>query len=406
MLNNFLKNRAVNTFLLLTVGVFGIMLFLLLLNNRFWLNDFKVMYMAAKALMNNGQVYGVPFGLGSGFYKYSPFTLLFFVPYTLFSYKIACLLHFTVITLVTAAEVVLLHNIIGKYLFGIKKQTAIILFIILFSIMLHMERELHLGNTNMILLFLSTLAVKFMLQDKFIKSGALWAIVVLTKPYLVVCLLPLLLYKKWSVIISGLGAGVVFVLGSIILVGFSKGIALYFAWVPAMLKHSDYITSTHTVYSIANTYFGIQIPVSYYAPLFVLLGFLSLGLFWYIDYRAEKNAANTIDRTKSLILNIFVLIALSPSFMLTDKEHFLFLLPLLTIIILQLQNKPKVLWITLFAIVMILYEGNSIEVIGRNMSIVFDDYGFIGIGNLIIVGTVIYLYSKKRDLWVLKKSQQ
>ncbi len=392
MLNNILKNRAVNTFILVTIGIFGIMLFFLLLNNRFWLNDFKVMYLAADALTNSKQVYGVTFGLDTGYYKYSPFTLLFFVPYTLLSFKTACLLHFFIITLVTAAEVVLLHKIIDKHLFGVKKITTGILTIILFSIMLHMERELHLGNTNMILLFLSTLAIKYMLEDKYIKSGAFWAIVILTKPYLVVCLLPLLLHKKWNIIISGLSAGIVFVLGSIVLVGFSKSLTLYLSWITAMLEHADYIYSSHTIYSILNTYFGVYITPNYYAPLFILLGLLSLVLFWYIDSRAKKTTPK--DKAKSLIINIFVLIALSPSFMLTDKEHFLFSLPLLAIIILQIQNKKQVLLIALFAFAMILYEGNSIEIIGRKMSIIFDDYGFMGIGNLIIVGIAIYFYSK------------
>jgi hypothetical protein len=56
------------------------------INERFWLNDFKVYYSAAQALISGEQVYGVPFGLDTGFYKYSPFVAMLFVPYTFFNY--------------------------------------------------------------------------------------------------------------------------------------------------------------------------------------------------------------------------------------------------------------------------------------------------------------------------------
>ncbi|MEI6456446.1 MAG: hypothetical protein WCO93_09170, partial [bacterium] len=54
------------------------------INGRFWLNDFKVYYMAAKALLTGNQVYDLPFGEPSGYYKYSPFVLFFFFPYCIF----------------------------------------------------------------------------------------------------------------------------------------------------------------------------------------------------------------------------------------------------------------------------------------------------------------------------------
>jgi len=49
-------------------------------NGRFWLNDLKVYVMAADALRQGQPVYGLPFGLDTGFYKYAPGVLYLFLP--------------------------------------------------------------------------------------------------------------------------------------------------------------------------------------------------------------------------------------------------------------------------------------------------------------------------------------
>ncbi|MCX6285327.1 MAG: hypothetical protein NTW31_13965, partial [Bacteroidetes bacterium] len=64
------------------------------INGRFWLNDFKVYFMGSNALLSGQQVYGIPFGESSGFYKYSPMTLFFFFPSYLVSFETARVIHF------------------------------------------------------------------------------------------------------------------------------------------------------------------------------------------------------------------------------------------------------------------------------------------------------------------------
>src|ERR1051326_2627320 len=64
------------------------------INHRFWLNDFRVYYDAFNAFMKGSQLYGVNFSLGSGNYKYSPFSLLLFAPFSFFSFDIAAILYY------------------------------------------------------------------------------------------------------------------------------------------------------------------------------------------------------------------------------------------------------------------------------------------------------------------------
>src|SRR5689334_6280905 len=64
------------------------------INHRFWLNDFKVYYGAAQSLMAGTPLYGVLYALGSGYYKYSPFTAMMVIPFALFPYSVASVLQY------------------------------------------------------------------------------------------------------------------------------------------------------------------------------------------------------------------------------------------------------------------------------------------------------------------------
>src|SRR5690242_14024338 len=93
------------------------------INGRFWLNDFKVYYSAAQALVNGQQVYGVPFGLDTGYYKYSPFVAMLFVPYTFLPYEIAAIIHFIVLCAATILTIITLGRLVGRYFLPLKIRT-------------------------------------------------------------------------------------------------------------------------------------------------------------------------------------------------------------------------------------------------------------------------------------------
>src|SRR5262245_36938147 len=107
--------RPYTPFILFAVMIFAAIFAVEKINDRFWLNDFKVYYSAAHALINGQQVYGIPFGLDTGFYKYSPFVAMLFVPYTFFSYEAASIIHFVILSTVTILTIIILGRLIGKY---------------------------------------------------------------------------------------------------------------------------------------------------------------------------------------------------------------------------------------------------------------------------------------------------
>ncbi|MEZ5084107.1 MAG: glycosyltransferase 87 family protein [Bacteroidales bacterium] len=397
MVGKFIKGKPVTSFAIFGLFIIGTIFFVEKLNNRFWLNDFKVMYLAADAFLNHEQIYGTPFGLGTGFFKYSPFTMLLFIPYTIFSFDVAAIFHFFISGFCAIGTVILLEKIIRSYLYPVRQKHFLTLSAVMLCGILHLVRELHLGNINMILLFLLCLSLYFVLHSKPVLSGLLLGLVILAKPYFIICLLPVLVNKRYKEIFFSVVSVSLFVLSSIIISGLSNGITLYQEWISAMMDHSVYLISNHTVFALINTYFGITINPRFAPFLLILLAIIISVYFWTITNNMKDNYKSSINYQGALIVNFFLIIALIPSILITDTEHFLFSLPLIAIILFHL--KKEAIWpVVFFVLLILIYEGNSSDLLGNVLSGKVEEYGVLGISNLIIIMTTIY--------WVLQNKSK
>ena len=388
MVNSITYERPVKYFILFSAILFIAIFIIENINHRFWLNDFKVFYMAAEAMFTNKQVYGTPFGLDTGFYKYSPFTLLFFAPFTILQYGTAAIIYFFLNAACIIATILILHQIMSKYIFNNRKITFLILFFSLICIINHLVRELHLGNTNMILVLLLSLSLKASLESKQLLAGLLLAFAVLTKPYFLICILPIILFKNYKTVIYFLISVLTCVILTLLVTGFSKGNLLFMEWIFAMKEHSSYLVSQHTIFSLIQHYSGLIIPSSYGIMLLGLTGTL---LYFYFSRRYEPGKNNYTQ-----IIFFFLLIAMVPSLLITDTEHFLFSLPLIIILVLHLANFKNYVWIFLFVIIMFMYGGNSSDILGKKLAHNFEEWGILGISNLLLIGAIALLYHNKK----------
>jgi len=366
------------------------MLFIENNNGKFDTEDFKVFYMAAEALFSGEQVYGTAFGLSTGFYKYSPFILIILSSYTLFSFKIASIIHFFFTTISAVLSIIVLQELIHKYLFKVKKQHIYTSFLILISVLLHIVRDLHMGNINVILLFIMILALKLSLESKEIAAGILIALVILTKPYFIILGIPFLIFKKYKTVYSIAISGIFLTLLTAIFLGFTKSMNMHMDWFKAMLEHSEYLYSPYTVIYLLEYYFGIALPNSLSFPLF---GFIILSISAYF-YRISIKETS-IEYDKSLVFSYFFMIAIIPNLLITDVEHFLFSLPLISIVILYLQQIKKYYWSLIFIIVILIYGGNSSDLVGNDLSLKIKFWGFVGIGNLMIFAAAFIVYLRR-----------
>lgn len=375
MLRKLFNSKSYNLFGLLLLVVITLMVFVEIKNGKFWLNDFKVFYQACNAFLNNDPVYGVSFGLETGFYKYSPFTLLLFIPYQTLSYFVASIIHVCCITLATW------FVFRGTSLLWEQKQRIRWggLLLVLLMIIVQLTREIHLGNVNMILVALLLLMLHLFYRKQIFLASLIWSVVVLTKPYFLLLGWPFLLQKEFRFLLYSI-CNVGLLIGLSMLAIGSNAPTMYQDWISAMTSHSGYLESHQTIFAIFNKMF--QVSISSNGSYLVLILFIVLSAIP-LQFSIPKRSV--------FIFYFFSILAIIPNFLITDTEHFLFATPLLIWIVTQLKIRQS-LWLNvLFAIITIFFAIHSQDLLGKTLANQFNYWGVLGISNLLIVGFGTYL---------------
>ncbi|GAB3817061.1 hypothetical protein GCM10028895_12840 [Pontibacter rugosus] len=312
------------------------------INGRFRMNDFKVYYEAVQAFLHENQVYGIAFGLDTGFYKYSPATLLLFTPYSLFSFETARILHFLLLTCCSIGAVVFLYKLVNNYLFQIKGRNRLLAGVFV-CVFIHLFRELHLGNINIILLLLVSGGVYYTLKSKNLRAGWLFAFVIITKPYFLLLLLPLVMHQKKKVLLHMGLALCLLVLIPSVFIGFADNIRLHQEWVQSMMAHGSYLVSVNTIEYLVHDYTDLEPLLYFEVYLFTFLGLIYTLFFLRnrkINLSLEKGTTGFMER--SLVVECFLVIALIPNLVITDTEHFLLSLPLIVMLAGYIQEKKTI----------------------------------------------------------------
>jgi len=363
------------------------------INHKFFLNDFKVYYLAAKALISDQQVYGVAFSLGSGYYKYSPLILMFFIPFTFLPYQVAAIIFYVLIVIAIIVLFTLLRKLLNRDVFEKNAKQQNLIYSLAFVFVLNqIYRELHLGNTNVILLVMIFTSLMLTLQSKSMMSGVFFGIAILFKPFFLILILPLLLFRKWKELLSAMSFIAVFFLLFMVIFGFSFTFDLNHQWIASMMGHSDAFPAENTLDYIVRLYTQIKLPGSFQYIIIAMTGLLYLlfALFTYKKIKQRKKPAEL-----NLIFGFMVLLAVLPNIVKTDTEHFLYALPLIVFMTYYLVIH-KNWWLRIIFIILFLLHGtNSNDMVGRYLSDKMSYYGILGISNLMLIAFGIYLIYKQ-----------
>ncbi len=363
------------------------------INGRAQMADFRVYYDAANAFLHNTQLYGKSFGVSSGFYKYSPFACLPFVPLALLPYKIASIIYYLLV-----AFSIVWFSLYLLYLFHSKteKQLALkttrigwILFTISLFMADHLERELHLGNVNLFLLIGVVFSFVLIEKNKSTAAGIIYGVLLLFKPHFII-LLPYFIWKKqWKVIASS-----VFTIAcGLFLPALFKGIGanqqLLEDWLGAMRDHNMRLEeSPNTIYGIVNHFvLNHQGNVNL---VFLLLALVGGFFIWFLIRNQKKNGNSKVN-----FIEYFLLIALIPNLAHTDTEHFMWTWPFIALIFMSLftqEIKRRWMYIALMIIAFVPYCLNSPDIVGRTLEQLFDEGGLLGVANLIIASVAVMLH--------------
>lgn len=364
-----------------------------LINGRFWLNDFRVYYDSAHALLHGEPLYGVPHGLSSGFFKYAPITAMLFVPGALLPFTIAAVVHFVLIVLAFMSSIGIADRLVRTHVLAGKQAAYPPLFLALIVVAVHLHRELHLGNINVLVLWLLLAGLDRLLSGRLAGAGALIGLAILAKPHFVV-LLPLLALRGYSrAMLTSVVTVLIGLALPMLLLGASASWNLHAEWLGEMAKHNaslfytggDSYNNVDTLYSILHRallhHFNAH-PGNIEALLILAGVAAAFGALVLWDRRRERE----VDTASShLVQEYFLLLAIVPSITLTDTNHFLLSAPLVLLILHHLLPRSRWKWLGAASIPAFLaYGGNWGDALGP-----FSDrlvhFGALGIGNIMLI---------------------
>ncbi len=351
------------------------------INGRFWLNDFRVYYMAATNLRHGLPIYGVVFGEDTGLYKYLPFPLYFFIPFTFLSFKVAATIHWLLMGALLIACFAAMERAVNRMLGPVPKP-ALRSILGLLCITVLLVRELHLGNINMGLLFLVIWGVERLLARKARVAGVALGIAWLIKPYLLLMVVPLVIRREWKVLGTAATAMVVGLLLPMLIEGPADGWAMLDEWGQAVARHNLTIESPDRISSILASNLHISLATWIDLVFIALAGCILAIVTWYHAKREEGMRSAPVDRA----MELWTASAIVPNLVITDQQHFMFTLPLVLYILAGLFDRRDRLVLLLFLVAMLPYATRSSDLWGSTLENTLTGHGVLGMGNLFLIG--------------------
>jgi hypothetical protein len=406
MTNTLVSNSLIPSrlaFIITTSIILLVLMAMQIINKRFWMHDFEVYYKATQAFMNGEQVYGLAFGLDSGFYKYSPFALFLFLPLSLLPFGIAKVIYFLLIAVATITTLLFSAKLLGNNSGSSFKYSNGMLFLLLAIISSQVFRELHLGNINMILLLLLLISLQLLLTEKHVAAGLLFSIILFIKPHFII-LVPLLFMRKYYKCLWITFLGLLFgVLLTAMVSGIEGSIILHKQWFQTMQIHNQsLLQAPDTVYSwLYQTVFYFFVPeTSTFAKLFPLMILILIAAFfaWFVlaNIRSESKTLHTGPQKQSFVIEFVLLVALIPNLVLTDSEHFLLSIPIILLFLGLLKQNRQPYWFSGLTIIgILLFAMNIHDLVGASISIWLTQNGILGLGNLMLIALAIYWFRKQ-----------
>lgn len=360
-----------------------------LINNRFWTSDLRVYHDAAHALAHHGQVYGVPFGEDTGFFKYAPVVAMAFVPCTWLPFKLAAVLHLLIeglalIWTVSTIERILMRHVHGRFVRPVLGRALLLL--LCTAVLL--VREFHLGNINLLLLLLAVRGSAHTADRDHAWAGTCFGLLWLAKPYLAFIAVPLLMHGRWRIALNGCLMVLLGLVLPFVLLGPTRAWELHRQWLLAMGAHGSYLTSPDTVMALLERHFNLHLEGVWPELGIIGLAGASMAL---LSLSGNASARFAPFPARNTLLDIWIALAIVPLLVVTDEEHFLFATPLIACCIAALFTKRHGALLALFILAMALFATRSSDLLGSEFYARTAAAGALGMGNLLLLCTAVGL---------------
>jgi hypothetical protein len=385
-LNQLFKNKPLIAYLLLVVSFSLLFIFVELNNEKLFTSDLKVYFEATRDFFKGNSPYVKPYGIDTGFFKYPPTTLLLFSPFVLNSFGFFQFVHLAILVVSLLIAIPLWKSLLTNQ-FGLTKGNALLLILSFIVIVIHVTRELHLGNINLVLLLLFIFGVYFLSKKNSLIAMVFWSLMVILKPIMILVFLPLLLWGYIKEVGYLAFFGLVYFFIPSFFFGWSDNLVLWKEWLQAISAHGEYLRSPHSLQYLIQTYVGI--PHSWWPSI---IGLIILITLMVVD-RVKQG-----ENFKSFFVWTVLFMAFIPNFFITDTQHFLLSIPLIMYLLYScIQTNNLQNWL-LFCVGMACFSFDSMDLWGRTLSTLIYEKGVLGIGNLIFIVSALYVWSKQKSV--------
>jgi len=361
--------------------------------------DLKVYLGAAEAWLMGEPMYGVPFGLSSGYFKYAPLAAVAFVPYALIGWSGAVALHAAFIVLALAwGAPRYLSCVAGIWQSAsaefnwrsLKPWLILLAWLALFSP--HIVRELMLGNVNLLALTAAVTAALGLTSGRLqpLAVGLLMAVLLCFKPHFAVLPVLWLWQGRWRTVLwtaAGLVACLALPWALSSHADFSPA-----QWLQAMLAHNAGSAGlNNTIQGLVARLTGWPIRSAW----LLSWGALATAAALWIGRPFNPSAGRDPRREH---LQWAVALAFIPSMLATDTEHFLFSAPLLAIMLMLAlshnSSRSKDRWAPwmwlLLAASWLPFGLASTDFWGHELGAWFLRSGPLGLANLALIALSIF----------------
>ncbi|MEZ5197291.1 MAG: glycosyltransferase family 87 protein [Bacteroidales bacterium] len=298
-------------------ALFSILFMVLeIINNRFWLADFEVYYKSAQRLLAGENLFRIP---EDDFYvfKYSPTSALYFIPFTIFSFATAKIIYWFTLSGIMIYGFYLSAKLTASqyWIKNFAKINTLVLLAILILIV-HIQRELHLGQVNHILLVLYILAAYFY-QNKRPKHSALFlAISLFIKPFALIFIPYFIVKKNYQAIVVFIISVIVLFFLPLLFYSFPEFLQQSTLWFDELMielnnKQDLLQEANHTIFSILARYTPVRLitftPVLIKTYQIALLSLIAVSIWWFIN--KGKNIQNSGVAEFALLISMIPLLS-------------------------------------------------------------------------------------------------
>lgn len=370
--------------------VLNIYMLLEIRNDRFWLSDFTVYHKAAGRLMTGENLYQ---GDVDGFYryKYSPTAALYFVPLGFLPLQPARVFYWIFLSAVVCLGLYLASRLARPDVEDEKpaRQNNVILISAL-VMGVSIERELHLGQVNQLLLISYLSFVLFLRAGREILASLILAAGIFLKPFGLVFLPYLLVKRKFRAVIYLMILLVLLGILPAIFLGFRNLAGQFSGWLGELGielsgKQGLLDPGNHTIFSVLARYTPARFIVSGAVEILIFqaLALILTGAAFGIIIFKGKNLPGSMALESAMLMGLIPLLAF------TSYNAFGFLEAAVVLILFNLPRMAKP-WAAAAVSGLFLVGFNMHDIVGHRLWVLFNDLSLVAVGALILLAVLFH----------------